>query len=102
MKFQYLGTGAGEGLPALFCECDVCMEAKRRGGRNIRTRSQAIINGDLLLDFPADTYMHYLSGSFNMARVKNCLIIHAHYDHLYAADFWTRAPALPTARRISP
>ena len=49
MKFRYLGTAAAEGWPAVFCNCDNCMRAKKAGGRNLRTRSQAIINDDLLL-----------------------------------------------------
>lgn len=54
MKIQYLGTAA-EGLPALFCECETCKHAAFLGGRNIRTRSQAIIDDALLIDYPADT-----------------------------------------------
>src|SRR5699024_7123072 len=50
MKLTYLGTAAAEGFPALFCNCPACREAARLGGRNIRTRSQALINRDLLLD----------------------------------------------------
>ena len=55
MKFQYLGTAAAEGWPAVFCRCEACEEAARRGGKNIRTRSQALVNDDLLLDLPPDT-----------------------------------------------
>ena len=31
MKILYLGTGAAEGVPAVFCNCDTCREARRRG-----------------------------------------------------------------------
>ena len=55
MQFQYLGTAAAEGWPAVFCRCKYCLEAQRLGGKNIRTRSQAIVNDDLLLDLPPDT-----------------------------------------------
>ena len=44
MEFTYLGTAAAEGWPAVFCRCKYCLEAQRLGGKNIRTRSQAIIN----------------------------------------------------------
>lgn len=43
MKITYLGTAAAEGFPAMFCNCEYCREAKKLGGKNIRTRSQAII-----------------------------------------------------------
>ena len=43
MKLTYLGTAAAEGWPAAFCNCDGCRAARRLGGRNIRTRSQALV-----------------------------------------------------------
>ena len=51
MKIKYLGTAAAEGVPAIFCRCEVCRKSKAAGGRNIRTRSQSIIDDRLLLDF---------------------------------------------------
>lgn len=56
MKITYLGTAAAEGIPALFCSCDVCKKSMELGGRNIPTRSQAIIDDTLPIDFPCDTY----------------------------------------------
>ena len=47
MIFQYLGTAAAEGWPGLFCDCQACEKARAKGGRNIRTRSQAIVDGGL-------------------------------------------------------
>ena len=49
MKITFLGTAAAEGIPALFCNCQCCTEARRRGGKNLRTRSQSLINDDLLI-----------------------------------------------------
>lgn len=86
MKIKYLGTAAAEGVPALFCECENCVRSRRLGGRNIRTRSQAIVDDTLLIDFPADTYMHYLKENFPLNRVKSCIITHSHMDHLYPED----------------
>ena len=40
MKIAYLGTSAAEGIPALFCHCDVCRYARKYKGKNVRTRSQ--------------------------------------------------------------
>lgn len=61
MKLIYLGTAAFEGIPAIFCSCPICNEARILGKRNIRTRSQAIINDDLLIDFNPDTFTHFLN-----------------------------------------
>lgn len=86
MKFTYYGTAASEGLPAVYCKCSVCQEAARRGGRNLRTRSQALVNGVLLIDFPADTYAHMLYGGLPLPQLSHCLITHAHGDHLYGEE----------------
>ena len=90
MKLQYWGTAAAEGIPALFCHCDTCRAAKERGGRNVRTRSQAVLDDTLLLDFPADTYCHSLRYGADLASFTHLLITHSHSDHLYSADFTMR------------
>lgn len=90
MKIQYLGTAAAEGLPALFCECEICRKAAALGGRNIRTRSQAIVDDKLLIDYPADTYMHFLRHGFPLNKIATCLITHSHGDHLYPAEIEMR------------
>lgn len=90
MKLKYYGTAAAEGWPGLFCRCQYCMEAKRRGGKNLRTRSQATIDDKLLMDFPPDTYLHMLFYGLDLPSFKTCIITHAHEDHLYERDIATR------------
>ena len=90
MQFQYLGTAAAEGWPAVFCRCKYCLEAQRLGGKNIRTRSQAIVNDDLLLDLPPDTYMHKLMNNLDLSRVKYLFVTHFHMDHFYPQELTVR------------
>ncbi len=90
MKITYLGTAAAEGFPGMFCSCETCEKARQKGGKNIRTRSQAQIDGDLLVDFPADTYMHVLHSGLDLRTIKNILITHSHDDHLYPRDLQYR------------
>ena len=90
MKLKYLGTAAAEGIPAIFCDCENCRRSRELGGKNIRTRSQAIIDDRLLIDFPADTYMHFLQHNVPLSKIKNCLITHSHSDHLYPDDIYMR------------
>lgn len=90
MKFTYLGTAAAEGFPAVFCNCKHCKEARRLGGKNIRTRSQSLINDDLLIDFPADTYGHFLANGIEGDKIKYLLVTHSHPDHLYPAELEMR------------
>ena len=91
MKIKYYGTAAAEGWPGLFCVCPFCQEAKRRGGKNIRTRSQSAIDDRLLIDFPPDTYLHMLFYGLDLPKYKSCIITHAHEDHLYPQDLGMRA-----------
>ncbi|MDR3334428.1 MAG: hypothetical protein LBT13_06030 [Treponema sp.] len=92
MKLQYLGTGAAEGIPALFCKCPVCVKARKNGGRDIRTRSQAVVDGKILLDFPPDTYAHYLNFGFDLPSIQHLFVTHSHSDHFYPDDLVLRHP----------
>ncbi len=86
MKIKFLGTAAAEGIPYLFCACEKCVRARRLGGKNLRTRSQALIDGQLLIDLPADTYAHSLIHGIDFLNIHHCLITHAHRDHWSPED----------------
>lgn len=86
MKLKYLGTAAAEGFPSVFCACDNCRKAWHLGGRNIRSRSQAVIDGKLLIDFPADTFYHTVLNGMDLTDINHCLITHIHSDHLCTSD----------------
>jgi phosphoribosyl 1,2-cyclic phosphate phosphodiesterase len=90
MKIQYLGTGAAEGVPAVFCNCETCRAARRLGGKEIRTRSQVVIDGILGIDFPPDAYYHSLQFGVDLSALQNLLVTHSHMDHFYAHDFILR------------
>lgn len=92
MKLQYLGTAAAEGWPALFCECDHCRRARAAGGNNIRTRSQALLDDKLVIDFPADTYLHILKHGLNTSLWTGVIFTHAHPDHFYPEDLFLHRP----------
>lgn len=102
MKLKYLGTAAAEGIPALFCDCDVCKKSMELGGKNIRTRSQAIIDDTLLIDFPPDTYYHFIQNNLPMDKITNCLITHSHQDHLYAPDIFMRKKGFANFKEPKP
>lgn len=97
MKIQFLGTAAAEGIPALWCSCDNCKRSRMIGGRAVRSRSQALIDGKLLIDFPADTYWHMMKNSIDLLDIDHCLITHSHSDHLYPADIDMIKPGFSNA-----
>lgn len=102
MKIKYLGTAAAEGVPAPFCECQVCENARRKGGRNIRTRSQALIDDRILIDLPADTYMHTLRENIKLCGLFACLITHPHCDHLCPDELVCRLPVAAHMKEEKP
>ena len=87
MIIRYLGTAAAEGIPAMFCTCENCMRARKAGGKNIRTRSQTLIDGKLNIDFSPDAYMHEMKYGLNYADIRYYLFTHVHEDHYYPLDF---------------
>ncbi|NLX83674.1 MAG: hypothetical protein GXZ04_07675 [Clostridiales bacterium] len=90
MKLTYLGTAAAEGFPGIFCECAVCRQAAARGGKDLRTRSQAIIDMQLLIDLPPDTYWHMMRHALPLMELEHVLITHTHSDHFYPQELYYR------------
>lgn len=90
MKFKYLGTAASEGFPGIFCNCEACQKALKEGGRSIMTRSQALIDDKILIDYGADTYMHFLQMGKTLCEIGHVLITHAHEDHFSYNEWFNR------------
>lgn len=94
MKIFFLGTGAAEGIPALFCRCGVCSEAHKRGGKNKRTRSTVVINDFLKIDLPPDTlaHVHNYSDRLDLANLQHLLFTHSHDDHFAVRELQYLSP----------
>lgn len=83
MKLTLLGTAAGDGYPAHWCECENCTYARTHGGRNLRGNTTALLNDDLLIDLSHHAPMTAAHLGIKLGRVKYMLVTHAHGDHLY-------------------
>jgi len=94
MKITYYGTGGGAGIPEIFCSCEVCENARRERGKNIRSRSQAVLDGVISIDFPVDAYAHCVWGGLDMRSIPHILVTHAHHDHFLPADIFSRPQGL--------
>ena len=90
MELLFLGTGAAEGVPAMYCECETCKTVRARGEGEYHTRSQLLIDGELGIDFPPDAYYRSLKMDVQLSRLTHLLITHSHMDHFYAHDFILR------------
>ena len=91
MKLHYLGTAAAEGIPAVWCNCEVCKKIRKTRGKDVRTRSQVLINDDLMVDFPQDSYMHMLQNDLEFYKLKYVIFTHSHQDHFYPEEFAMRS-----------
>lgn len=81
MKLTYIGTAAAEAVPGLFCECSFCEHARAVGGKELRRRSGAVINDDLMIDLSPDAYTGTLSLGIRLNKLKYILFTHSHSDH---------------------
>ncbi len=88
MEIQFLGTGAAEGAPAIFCNCNTCKELRRR--EEYHTRAQYLIDGVLGIDFPPDAYFHALRFQLDLSAMRYLIVTHGHIDHFYPQDFILR------------
>lgn len=82
MKLTYFGTAAYEAIPAIGCDCETCVRSRALGGKNIRLRTQAMVNDDLIIDFPEDAVWFSIKYNVNYTNVKSVIISHSHGDHL--------------------
>ena len=92
MKLTYLGTAAAEGIPAVFCGCSLCGQARTLGGKNQRTRSQVLMDDTIIIDFPPDSLMHAQNQKIDFLQYKAILVTHSHQDHWYPYDLMFRRP----------
>lgn len=76
MKIKFLGTSAGWPLPRLGCKCEICSSADPK---DTRTRTQLLINDEILVDAGPDTYQHLKA--VDPAKIKYVVLSHEHPDH---------------------
>ncbi len=92
MEILILGTGAAEGVPAPFCKCSTCVHARRHGGANVRLRTSAFINGDVLIDCGPDLVAASQKFLTYLGDLTMLLVTHAHSDHWQPANLLYRHP----------
>ena len=82
MKVKFLGTAAAEGIPALWCECEVCRKAKELKGKELRRRCSYLIDTDTIVDFGPDSYWQSIDFDVDHTALKRVLFTHPHEDHM--------------------
>lgn len=92
MKLSFLGTAAANAYPEAFCKCQNCSTARELGGKNLRKRSSALINDDLLLDLGPDIMAASQMYGISLTNVSYFLQTHPHADHMDLSHLLSRSP----------
>ena len=92
MLIKFLGTGAAEGIPATFCRCAVCENARRTKGKEIRMRTGVAIDDALLIDFSPDSLTQSVRFDIDYTGLQALLVTHTHSDHFAVDDLIQRSP----------
>lgn len=90
MEILFCGTAAAEGWPALFCTCGPCQEARRLGGKNLRSRAAYMIGERVRVDFGPDSNLHQQQYGLAYERLEHLIVTHSHSDHWYPLDLANR------------
>lgn len=99
MRLYFFGTGPAEGIPALFCACALCEAARRRGGRDLRTRASVLIEDAVRIDLPPDALAQaHRNPCLPMARLEHLVFTHSHDDHFAIREIQYLAPTFAPAR----
>lgn len=101
MRLTFLGTAASEGYPNAFCACANCQTARERGGRDIRHRSSALIDGELLIDLGPDLQSASAALGVPLTGIRYAVQTHEHIDHLEAGNFFSRSDMVGVPNKVS-
>lgn len=82
-KLTILGSGAAEGIPAIFCDCRVCREAWKNGGKDLRMRSAYQLSERVRVDFGPDSLAQEHKFALHSEKLRHLFITHSHEDHFY-------------------
>ncbi len=86
MRIKFLGTGASEAIPAMFCKCRICENARMVGGKEMRSRTGLLVDEALMIDFSPDAYWHARNYGLDLKKVKSLIVTHGHSDHFNYED----------------
>ena len=82
MNIRLLGTGAADGIPGFFGNDMVSRYARENGGKDIRSRSAAIVDGVLKIDLPPDTIMQLQRDGLDGLDWSALIFTHSDDDHI--------------------
>jgi phosphoribosyl 1,2-cyclic phosphate phosphodiesterase len=75
MEILFLGTSAAEGIPALFCRCETCLNAEKSGTYDLRSRCGYLINRHFMIDITQDILLHKRLYNLDLAAVATWILL---------------------------
>ncbi|MEQ1821812.1 MAG: MBL fold metallo-hydrolase [Fimbriimonadaceae bacterium] len=86
MTIQLLGTGAAEGIPAIFSDTRVSEFARTHGGKDVRTRCSALLDGRVKIDFGPDSLYQIQREGLDARDWEALVFTHSHDDHFSISE----------------
>jgi phosphoribosyl 1,2-cyclic phosphate phosphodiesterase len=86
MKLHLLGTGGAEGVPGFFADSRVSHHARLHGGKDIRTRSAAVLDDEIKIDLPPDTFAQMVRDGLSAMDWSALVFTHGHDDHVACSE----------------
>jgi phosphoribosyl 1,2-cyclic phosphate phosphodiesterase len=86
MKIRLLGTGGADGIPGLFSNDEVSRYARDNGGKDVRSRAAAVIDGVLKIDLPPETAMQVVRDGVDPRDWTALVFTHSHEDHCAVSE----------------
>lgn len=85
MNVRLLGTGGADGVPGLYSDSRVSQYARVHGGKDIRSRSSALVDGCLKIDLGPDTWSQLARFGLDARDWTALIFTHSDADH-FAPD----------------
>jgi len=86
MTIKLLGTGAADGIPALFTSSEISRQALQPGSKDRRTRASALIDDCIKLDLGPDTLAQIQQHGLDSTLWDSIVFTHSHEDHFTVSE----------------
>lgn len=87
MQVEILGSGGAATIPRPGCACRACAEARRSGGRHVRTGPSVFVHGpDIVFDTPEEAKLQLERAG--IGAISACFYSHWHPDHTLGRRVW--------------
>jgi len=87
VKVEILGSGGAATIPRPGCRCRVCVEAREKGGRYVRTGPSTFVHGpNILFDTPEESKLQLERAG--IGEIRACFYSHWHPDHTMGRRVW--------------